>query len=50
MSPCKLIFDLGANRGQNLKYYLYSAKKVVAVEANPELVKDPLRRPDLCTG
>ncbi|KYP15112.1 MAG: hypothetical protein A1D16_12435, partial [Flavihumibacter sp. CACIAM 22H1] len=36
----KLIFDLGANRGQNLKYYLSNADKVVAVEANPDLVKD----------
>lgn len=33
----ELIFDLGANVGGNIKYYLSKAKKVVAVEANPEL-------------
>ncbi|SHE64305.1 methyltransferase, FkbM family [Psychroflexus salarius] len=32
-----LIFDLGANEGGNLKYYLSKASKVVAVEANPKL-------------
>lgn len=35
-----IIFDLGANRGQNLNYYLSHADKVVAVEANPDLVAD----------
>lgn len=33
-----LIYDLGANVGGNLEYYLSKARKVVAVEANPELV------------
>lgn len=33
----KLIFDLGANVGGNLEYYLTKADKVVAVEANPIL-------------
>jgi FkbM family methyltransferase len=31
------IFDFGANRGQNLKYFLSKADKVVAIEAIPEL-------------
>lgn len=35
----KLIFDLGANTGDNLEYYLLKAEKVVAVEANPALVQ-----------
>ena len=35
----KLIFDLGANVGGNLEYYLTKAEKVVAVEANPSLCK-----------
>lgn len=34
----KLIFDLGANEGGNLNYYLSRAEKVVAVEANPALI------------
>lgn len=33
----KYIFDLGANAGQNLSYYLSRADVVVAVEANPIL-------------
>lgn len=33
----RYIFDFGANRGQNLEYYLSRAEKVVAVEANPVL-------------
>jgi FkbM family methyltransferase len=33
--PLDFIFDFGANRGQNLSYYLLKAKTVVAVEANP---------------
>ncbi|WP_094556919.1 FkbM family methyltransferase [Synechococcus sp. 1G10] len=32
------IYDLGANDGANLPYYLSRAEKVVAVEANPQLV------------
>lgn len=52
MKTKKLIFDLGANRGQNLKYYLSHADKVVAVEANPDLVKDInlLFANDIATG
>ncbi len=34
------IFDFGANRGQNLEYYLSRAEKVVAVEANPLLCEE----------
>ncbi|MDO9440575.1 MAG: FkbM family methyltransferase [Beijerinckiaceae bacterium] len=33
----KLIYDFGANNGDDLPYYLMKADKVVAVEANPEL-------------
>lgn len=35
----KLIFDLGANTGDNLEYYLAKADRVIAVEANPVLTK-----------
>lgn len=35
----KIIFDIGANKGQNLEYFLKKANLVIAVEANPELVK-----------
>lgn len=31
------IYDIGANRGENIPYYLLKAPKVVAVEANPKL-------------
>ncbi len=37
MNQVDYIFDLGANSGQNLDYYLSRAKKVIAVEANPRL-------------
>jgi FkbM family methyltransferase len=33
----KIIFDLGFNNGQNLKYFLLKADIVVGVEANPTL-------------
>jgi len=33
-----LIFDLGANTGGNLRYYLSKARRVVSVEANPALI------------
>jgi FkbM family methyltransferase len=36
----RYIFDFGANRGQNLEYYLSRAEKVVAVEANPILCSE----------
>lgn len=35
----RVILDLGANRGQNLNYYLQKAELVIAVEANPKLAK-----------
>ena len=35
----KVIFDIGANKGQNLKYFLEKADLVVAIEANTNLVK-----------
>ena len=36
----KVIIDFGANKGQNIKYYLLKADIVVCVEANPKLVKE----------
>lgn len=33
----KFIIDFGANRGQNLEYFLKRADLVIAVEANPSL-------------
>ena len=35
----KVIVDFGANKGQNINYYLLKADIVVCVEANPELAK-----------
>lgn len=35
--PLKIIYDIGANLGDDLEYYLKKADKVIAVEANPEL-------------
>ena len=35
----KVIFDIGANNGQNLNYFLEKADIVVAIEANINLVK-----------
>jgi len=39
-----LIYDIGANRGQNLKYYLSKSKYVLAVEANQVLAEDIYNR------
>jgi FkbM family methyltransferase len=42
-SPCitkSLIFDIGANNGDDLGYYLRKAEVVVAVEANPVLAEE----------
>jgi FkbM family methyltransferase len=36
----KVIMDFGANKGQNINYYLLKADIVVCVEANPELAKE----------
>jgi FkbM family methyltransferase len=33
----RIIYDLGANKGDNIPYYLKKADKIVAVEANPVL-------------
>lgn len=35
----KVIYDLGANIGDNVAYYLIKAERVVAVEANPKLAR-----------
>ena len=34
----KIIFDFGANQGQNLNYFLEKADIVIACEANSNLV------------
>jgi len=34
----KIIYDFGANIGDNLNYYLKKADLTVAVEANPSLI------------
>ena len=36
----KIIYDLGANNGDNIPYYLKKCNRVVAVEANPSLCKE----------
>jgi hypothetical protein len=33
----KIIYDFGANNGDNIQYYLLKSDLLVAVEANPEL-------------
>ena len=35
-----VFFDIGANRGQNIDYYLAKADIVIAIEANPILIND----------
>jgi len=35
----RIIFDLGANKGQNLDYFLTNSELVVANEPNPDLCK-----------
>lgn len=35
----RIIYDIGANEGMNLPYYLLKADRVVAVEANPSLAR-----------
>lgn len=37
MTDHRIIYDFGANNGDDLPYYLQKAEKVVAVEANPVL-------------
>ena len=34
----KIIFDIGANKGQNLNYFLQKADLVIAIEADTNLV------------
>lgn len=36
----RVIIDFGANKGQNIDYYLLKSEIVVCVEANPELVRE----------
>ena len=33
----RIIYDVGANNGDDISYYLLKADKVIAVEANPDL-------------
>jgi len=37
MADLKVIYDFGANRGDNIPYYLMKSDRVVAIEANPVL-------------
>lgn len=39
MNDRRIIYDFGANNGDDLPYYLQKAEKVVAVEANPLLAQ-----------
>ncbi|MFP5236734.1 MAG: FkbM family methyltransferase [Acidobacteriota bacterium] len=39
MPPRKIIYDFGANNGDDIPYYLKKADLVVAVEANPSLCR-----------
>ena len=39
----KIIYDLGANNGDDIDHYLLKADRVVAIEANPALC-DSIRR------
>jgi FkbM family methyltransferase len=39
MSESGVIYDLGSNNGDDIPYYLQKSRKVVAVEANPVLIK-----------
>lgn len=38
MSGLKIIYDIGANNGDNIPYYLLKSDIVIAIEANPELI------------
>jgi FkbM family methyltransferase len=40
MNNIKIIYDLGANNGDDIPYYLIKADRVVAVEANPVLADE----------
>lgn len=40
----RIIYDLGANNGDDIPYYLLKADLVVAVEANPELANEIRQR------
>jgi FkbM family methyltransferase len=40
----KIVYDFGANNGDNIPYYLLKFDKVVAVEANQELAKQIIQR------
>jgi FkbM family methyltransferase len=40
----RTIYDVGANNGDDIPYYLIKADRVVAIEANPELCKTIQRR------
>lgn len=40
----RVICDVGANNGDNIPYYLHKADRVVAIEANPDLVSGMQKR------
>ena len=37
MNDKRIIYDIGANNGDNIEYYLKKSDLVVAIEANPVL-------------
>jgi len=39
MDSPKIIYDIGSNNGDDIPYYLMKGNKVVAIEANPSLVR-----------
>jgi FkbM family methyltransferase len=40
----KLIYDVGMNNGDDTAYYMWRGFRVLAIEANPELVQNALTR------
>lgn len=42
--PAKLIYDIGMHNGDDSAYYLHQGHRVVAVEADPSLVNEAIRR------
>jgi FkbM family methyltransferase len=44
MHEPKIIYDFGANNGDDIPYYLQKADRVIAVEANPDLVSQIMLR------
>jgi len=43
-STAKLIYDAGMHNGDDTAHYLHQGNRVVAIEADPSLVNDAIRR------